>query len=209
MSDSVSNEALRVLGVLIDKELSTPDYYPMTVNGIVNGCNQKSNRQPVVSYGEITVLKALDDLFSHRIAGHASVAGSRSEKYRHAAAQRFDLDTHGLAVMASLILRGPQTVGELRSHTSRMATFESMDEVEGVLDSLSEREEPLVARAGRQAGQKGIRFCHLLAGEPVDDPLPEEESAGEAPSHGGDLDEIRERLDKIEAEFEAFRKQFE
>ncbi len=209
MSESVSSEALRVLGVLIEKELSTPDYYPMTVNGIVNGCNQKSNRHPVVDYGEITVLKALDDLFSHRMAGHASVAGSRSEKYRHAAAQRFDLDTQGLAIMASLILRGPQTVGELRSHTSRMATFESMEEVADTLDSLSEREEPLVARAGRQAGQKGIRFCHLLADESVDEPYPEEDSVEDAPSSDGGLEDIRERLDKLEAEFEAFRKQFE
>lgn len=208
----LSAQALRVLGVLIEKELSTPDYYPMTVNGIVNGCNQKSNRSPVVDFGEITVIKALDELYSLRLSGHASVAGSRSEKYRHAASQHWELDQAGLSILASLVLRGPQTVGELRAHTSRMFSFENMDAVVDVLDSLAEREEPLVARAGKASGQKGIRFAHLLAGTPEieeDSAGAEETESSSNAAQADELQELRERLDSLESAFEAFRKQFD
>ncbi len=207
MEKKLSLEAVRVLGVLIEKELSTPDYYPMTVNALVNGCNQKSNRFPIVEYGEIAVIRALDELYTERLSGHASVAGGRAEKYRHAATQHWSLDVPSLSVLASLTLRGAQTVGELRTHTTRMASFESMEEVADVLQVLSDREEPLVAQIGRRAGQKGVRFAHLLSGEPI-----EEEEASEDPSSSestADLDELRERLTRLEANFEAFRKQFE
>ncbi len=207
MEKKLSLEAVRVLGVLIEKELSTPDYYPMTVNALVNGCNQKSNRFPVVEYGEIAVIRALDELYTERLSGHASVAGSRAEKYRHAATQHWNLDQRSLAVLASLTLRGAQTEGELRTHTTRMAAFESMEEVAGVLQALSDREEPLVMQVGRRAGQKGVRFAHLLSGEPI-----QEEEVSEPPSSTestADLDDLRERLTRLEAEFEAFRKQFE
>jgi uncharacterized protein YceH (UPF0502 family) len=207
MEKKLSLEAVRVLGVLIEKERSTPDYYPMTVNALVNGCNQKSNRFPVVEYGEIAVIRALDELYTQRLSGHASVAGGRAEKYRHAAAQHWNLDVPSLAVLASLTLRGAQTVGELRTHTTRMASFESMEEVAEVLQALSDREEPLAMQVGRRAGQKGLRFAHLLSGEPI-----QEEEVSEPPSSTestADLDELRERLTRLEAEFEAFRKQFE
>ena len=212
---ALSAQALRVLGVLIEKELSTPDYYPMTVNGIVNGSNQKSNRSPVCDYGEITVLRALDELNHDRLAGHASVAGSRAEKYRHAAAQHWELDKAGMAILASLLLRGPQTVGELRSHTSRMNSFESMDEVVNVLEMLAQREEPLVTRVGKGSGQKGIRFAHLLAGEPtISEEDESDDSSGmdaepERSTQATVIDDLRERLTRLESDFEAFRKQFE
>jgi len=141
MIEPLSFQAVRVLGVLMEKELSTPDYYPMTLNALVAGCNQKSSRDPVVEYGETTVMEALDELVKRRLAGHASVAGSRAEKYRHAAQQALGLDERSMAVLASLMLRGPETIGELRSRTSRMASFDSMEEVEAVIAALSERDE--------------------------------------------------------------------
>jgi uncharacterized protein len=147
MEKYVSPEAVRVLGVLIEKELSTPEYYPMTLNALVNGCNQKSNRNPVVEYGEFQIREYLDELQRLRLVGHASVAGSRSEKFRHASAQYWSLGTKEMAIMASLMLRGPQTVGELRARTSRMAEFEDIEEVSYPLDDYRARKE------------NGLRIC--------------------------------------------------
>ena len=212
MEKVLSAEAARVLGVLIEKELSTPDYYPMTLNSLVNGCNQKSNRHPVVEYGEFDVRDYLDELQRYRLVGHASVAGSRSEKFRHATAQHYGLDTPDLALLASLLLRGPQTVGELRTHTTRMAAFDSIEEVSTRLDGLMAREEPLVMSLGRMPGQKGERFAHLLCGEVAMDDVA---AAGmlvqpaARSSIAEELDEIRERLASLEEAFEQFKKQFE
>jgi uncharacterized protein YceH (UPF0502 family) len=213
MEKYLSPEAIRVLGVLIEKELSTPDYYPMTLNGLTNGCNQKSNRNPVVEFGELQVREILDELQRHRLVGHASVAGGRSEKFRHAAAQHWELDKESLAIMASLMLRGPQTVGELRTHTSRMAVFETMDEVADRLQRLMDREEPLVASLARRPGQKGERFAQLLGGEvAMDEDVP---ALGLAPAGSAkqglteELDAIRARLESLEEAFEAFKRQFE
>lgn len=212
MEKVLSAEAARVLGVLIEKELSTPDYYPMTLNSLVNGCNQKSNRFPVVEYGEFEVRDYLDELQRYRLVGHASVAGSRSEKFRHATAQQFGLEVPELALLASLLLRGPQTVGELRTHATRMAAFDSIDEVSTRLDGLMAREEPLVMSLGRMPGQKGERFAHLLCGEVAMDDVA---AAGmlvqptARSSIAEELDEIRERLASLEEAFEQFKKQFE
>ncbi len=227
MEKIISPEAVRVLGVLIEKELSTPDYYPMTLNALVNGCNQKSNRDPVVEFGEFQIRELLDELNRARLTGHASVAGSRSEKFRHAADHQWELGAEALALMASLMLRGPQTVGELRSHTARMATFESMETVAEVLQGLMDRESPLVMSIGRAPGQKGERFAHLLCG-PVD--IEEVFAAGSGGSavlgpgmsrsgmsgsvnaSGALLEEIealKSRLEALEAEFERFKSQFE
>ena len=206
MDNLLTPEAVRVLGVLIEKEYSTPDYYPMTLNARVNGCNQKSNRDPVVNFSESDVREALDELGKHRLSGHAAVAGSRTEKFRHAAAQHWGLDQPSLAILASLMLRGAQTVGELRTHTSRMASFDSMDEVVEILTRLMERDESLVASAGRRPGQKGERFGHLLSGEIVAEEV-SEPSAANAPV--GELEELRERITHLEQEFEAFKRQFE
>jgi len=213
MEKHLSPEAIRVLGVLVEKELSTPDYYPMTLNALANGCNQKSNRNPVVEYGELQVREILDELIRHRLAGHASVAGGRSEKFRHATAQQLELDQESLAILASLMLRGPQTVGELRTHTSRMASFESMEEVAECLNKLMEREEPLVSSLARRPGQKGERFAQVLGG-PVSMDSDEPIESGPATSRSSgklveELDAIRSRLEHLEEAFEAFRKQFE
>lgn len=207
MEKHLSLEAVRVLGVLMEKELSTPTYYPMTQNALVNGCNQKSNRHPVVEYSEFVVRDALDELQVARLCGHASIAGGRSEKFRHAARQQWELERGGLAILCSLMLRGAQTIGELRTHTARMLTFETMDEVASVLNELMERQEPLVMDIGRGAGQKGNRFAQLLAGDCELEQDPDFSIAVAAGSSG--LEELRERLTRLENAFEAFRSQFE
>lgn len=231
MEKLLSPEAVRVLGVLIEKEMSTPDYYPMTLNALVNGCNQKSNRDPVVEFGEFQIREYLDELNRARLTGHASVAGSRSEKFRHAAAHQWELGPEGMAIMASLMLRGPQTVGELRTHTARMATFESMDTVAEVLDSLMNRETPLVMSIGRAPGQKGERFAHVLCGEldiaevfagakggsGFSGPgLSGSDGSGFSGSGAAVNEELLEeiksltaRLEALEEEFERFKSQFE
>jgi len=212
MEKVLSAEATRVLGVLIEKELSTPDYYPMTLNSLVNGCNQKSNRHPVLEYGEFDVRDYLDELQRYRLVGHASVAGSRSEKFRHATAQHFGLEVPDLALLASLMLRGPQTVGELRTHTTRMAAFDSIEEVSSRLDGLMAREEPLVMSLGRMPGQKGERFAHLLCGEVAMDDVMASGSVQQPAARSSiadELEEIRSRLASLEEAFEQFKKQFE
>lgn len=236
MNESLSPEAVRVLGVLIEKELSTPEYYPMTLNGLVVGCNQKSSRDPVVEYGESMVVEALDELVRARLAGHASVAGSRVEKFRHAARQALGLDSPQLAVLASLMLRGPETIGELKTRTSRMFAFDDLEAVQAVLDSLAgrggieapeldeglpTRGEPLVTHLGGDSGRKGVRWAHLLSGTPSEDA---QEAGGAGISSTGpvgegavvaqskmreELESLRSRLDELESEFERFRSQFE
>ncbi|MDA1028942.1 MAG: YceH family protein [Bacteroidetes bacterium] len=221
MEKNLSPEAVRVLGVLIEKELSTPEYYPMTLNALANGCNQKSNRHPVVEYGEFQIRENLDELGRHRLVGHAAVAGSRTEKFRHAAAQHWNLGREQLAILASLMLRGPQTVGELRTHTARMATFDTMEQVAAHLDVLASVEEPLVVSVGRLPGQKGERFGHLLEGQDALEAYTAAASEGLASGGGSgfgdsakmhlneELENIRSRLSELEEKFEAFRRQFE
>ena len=209
----LSAEAVRVLGVLIEKELSTPDYYPMTLNALTNGCNQKSNRDPVVAYEESEVLDALDELMKRRLAGRASVAGSRTIKYRHAVAEQMNLDEKQRAALATLLLRGPQTIGEVRSHTGRMAEFSDLDDAADTLRSLRDMEPPLVVQLPVQPGKKEARIAHLMAGE-IDIEALEEEAAAAAPTQPQssirqELDELRERVDELEAELRRFKSQFE
>ncbi|MDA0874272.1 MAG: YceH family protein, partial [Bacteroidetes bacterium] len=135
--------AVRVLGVLIEKDLTTPDYYPMTLNSLTNGCNQKSNRDPVMELSEAIVQDGLDELIRHRMAGHASGAGSRAIKFRHAAAEHWQLSQPELAVLSVLLLRGPQTVGEIKGRTGRMAEFDDLEQVAAVLRRLEERDPPM------------------------------------------------------------------
>ena len=210
MDNLLSPDAIRVLGVLIEKEYSTPEYYPMTLNALVNGCNQKSNRDPVVAFSQSEVRTALDELIRLRLGGHASIAGSRAEKFRHAAAQHWTLEAPSLAILASLMLRGAQTVGELRTHTARMASFDSIDQVAELLAEMMEREEPLVTSVGRRPGQKGERFAHLLSGEPAtEDESDASVSAPSGEASSSEMQDLRDRITQLEQEFEAFKRQFE
>ena len=203
--------ALRVLGVLIEKELSTPDYYPMTLNSLTHGCNQKSNREPVMALTESEVQDGLDELFRHRLAGHVSGAGSRADKFRHAVAEHWGLETREMAALACLLLRGPQTIGEIKGRTSRMAEFSDLDDTADTLRRLRDNEPPLLVQLPVQPGKKEARMAHLLAG-PIDMDALETDAAPTAPPVSSmrlELDEMKERLEALEEAFEAFRRQFE
>jgi uncharacterized protein len=201
---------VRVLGALVEKELSTPEYYPMTVNALVAACNQKSNRDPVVAYSEEQVEEVLESLQRKRFAGTAGGAYSRVPKYRHSLNEVLGLSTAGLGILAELMLRGPQTVGELRGRTVRMHTFDSLEAVEQTLNELAEREQPLAKQLPRQAGRKEVRYAHLLSGEPVPvEPATVSGSNGNVAALEQELFSLKERLDKLEEAFATFRKQFE
>jgi uncharacterized protein len=150
----------RVLGCLIEKRWTTPDQYPLSLNGLRLACNQSTNRDPVTTYDEATVRDAAQRLCLYGLARLASGHGSRSVKYRHLAEEALGLDREELAVLAVLLLRGPQTPGELKARTERLAALASLDDVERVLSSLGERD--YVRRIGRRPGQKEDRFEHLL-----------------------------------------------
>ena len=207
---------VRVLGCLIEKEMTTPEYYPLSLNALVNACNQKSNRNPVVSYDENTALQALDDLKEIHFALQSDAA--RVPKYEHRFGKTFNLVAREMAILCVLMVRGPQTMGELRSRSERMYAFGDLDEVSETIRSLEEMS--LVKQMPRQPGQKESRFAHLLAGEPKsansgDDVL----SGGETPQVSARKDRIanledeirnlREELDELKQDFLVFKQQFE
>jgi hypothetical protein len=155
----------RVLGALVEKDITTPDYYPLSLNALVNACNQKNNRDPVMSLEEGAVRDALDGLHEHGLAGPASGADSRVTKYEHRLQETFNFSRGETAILCVLLLRGPQTPGELRGRTERMHRFEDLDAVQSSLQKLMQREPPLVAVVPRQPGTKESRYAHLMSGE--------------------------------------------
>jgi len=165
MTMQLNDSEVRVLGCFIEKETTTPEYYPLTLNALTTACNQKSNRDPVVAYDDTTVVRALDRLRHLGLAMQAG-EGGRVPRYRHALAVKLYLEPEELAVLAELMLRGPQTLGELRARADRMHPLNSLEEVEVILKHLAERKEPLVMQLPRQPGRKECRYAHLLAGVP-------------------------------------------
>jgi uncharacterized protein len=155
----------RVLGALVEKEVATPDYYPLSLNALLNACNQRSNRDPVMDLNEDEVRDALVGLQEHRLAGPAQGADSRVSKYEHRLGEAFNFSRAETALLCVLLLRGPQTPGELRGRTERMHRFEEIGDVLGGLQKLMEREPPLVAVLPRQPGTKESRYAHLFSGE--------------------------------------------
>ena len=156
---------VRVLGALLEKDIATPDYYPLSLNALINACNQKSNRDPVMALDESAVRDALDRLNGKNLAGQATSADSRVPKYAHRLQEVFNFDRREMAVLCVLLLRGPQTPGELRGRTERMYKFDDLSVVESALHRLMEREPPLVMKLPRQPGTKESRYAHLLGGE--------------------------------------------
>ena len=200
---NLSDTQIRVLGCLIEKEMTTPDYYPMTVNGLQAACNQKSNRSPVVDYSETEVVAALDGLREQGLARTVHGKGDRALKYRHVATEVLELSPGQVALLAVLLLRGPQTVGELRTRTGRYVEFEGLDEVAVELDNLAADEEPLVEKLERRPGEKESRFRHLLGGAravPDAEPAAHHDDAGRIADLEGELAELRARLSRIEHE---------
>jgi uncharacterized protein YceH (UPF0502 family) len=216
MSLQLTETEVRVLGALIEKDITTPDYYPLSLNALVNACNQKNNREPVMNLDEDAVSYALASLQEKRLAGPASGADSRVTKYEHRLQEVFNLDRREIAVLCVLLLRGPQTPGELRSRTDRMFRFEALDDVVSTLDRLAQREPPLAAVLPRQPGTKESRYMHLFSGDaPLAEPMP---ARVQSHSSGGadrisqleiEVAELRREVAEIQAQFAAFRKQFE
>jgi uncharacterized protein len=223
--DVVLNEyELRVLGALVEKQLATPDYYPLSLNALTNGCNQKNHRDPVVSYDEPTVTRAIDGLKEKKIVYVFHGSEARVPKYGHLFPKAFELNEAEVALMCVLILRGPQTPGELRSRTSHLYNFEQLSDVENALQSLSSREQPLVVRMARLPAARESRYAHLLGGPVSVDDLPASPPASlktapptpRAPADDGHLarleDEIkslRRELAELKQEFAKFKSQFE
>jgi uncharacterized protein YceH (UPF0502 family) len=155
--DQLTDVEVRVLGALIEKDITTPDYYPLSLNALVNACNQKNNREPVMTLDEDAVRNGLDSLQKKRLAGPASGADSRVTKYEHRMQEVFNFDRREIAVLCVLLLRGPQTPGELRSRTERMYRFEALDDVIATLDRLSQRQPALAAVLPRPPGTHASR----------------------------------------------------
>ena len=166
MDVRLTETEVRVLGSLIEKDITTPEYYPLSLNALVNACNQKTNRDPVMQLDEAAVLVALDGLQEQRMAGPARGADSRVTKYEHRLQEVFNFDRREIAILCVLLLRGPQTPGELRTRTERMYHFEALEDVVSTLDRLSQREPPLAAILPRQPGTKESRYTHLFSGQP-------------------------------------------
>ena len=203
-------EEVRVLGSLLEKEITTPEYYPLSLNALLNACNQKSNRDPVVQFDEEAVERALYLLREKGLALNITGAGSRVVKYGHRLSEKLNLGRRELALLCELMLRGPQTLGELRTRADRMHHFDDTTEVESVLDHMPE----LVTRLPRRPGEKEARHAHLLSGEPeISAPLPEHAAAPPRADRITELEaevaQLRQEMDDLKQQFAGFRKQFE
>ncbi len=194
---------LRVLGVLMEKSKTTPEYYPMTINAITLACNQKTSRKPVVQYDDQTVTLALDTLKRKGFVSTATGGASRSVKYKHNFAIVFPVLPQDVAIMCLLILRGPQTPGELNTNSGRMYEFESLEEVQSVLERLSDPEHAYVMQLPKRAGQKELRYVHLLGGTP--DPDQYEVQL----SYAKPANDLEERLTKVEGELAELKAAFD
>ena len=214
MTTILTDIETRVLGSLIEKQVTTPEYYPLTLNALTLACNQKNNRHPVTSYTENQVSEALESLREKNLAYVFYGSTSRVPKYKHVMPEVMHLSTSETALMCVLMLRGAQTPGELRGNASRLYEFSSLEEVETVLNGLISRDdEPLVVRLPRQAGQKEVRFAHLLSGEIDFEALavePERSSRQSAVERlEQKVDTLTAEVEKLKEQFEQFRKQFE
>jgi uncharacterized protein YceH (UPF0502 family) len=208
----------RVLGVLLEKEITTPDYYPLSLNSLVNACNQKSNRDPVMSLDEDSVRGALRTLHDNSLARSVSAADSRVTKYEHRLQESFNFDRREAALFCELLLRGPQTPGELRMRAERMHQFDDLSEAQSALQRLMNREPPLVKVLAREPGTKESRYIHLLSGDAklVHSTDGREASAAlEREKMDGfsqlssEVSELRRDMAELKEQFAAFRKQFE
>jgi uncharacterized protein YceH (UPF0502 family) len=219
----LTDTEVRVLGALIEKDITTPDYYPLSLNALVNACNQKNNREPVTSLDEESVRTALATLQEKRMAGPASGADSRVTKYEHRLQEVFNFDRREIAIVCVLLLRGPQTPGELRSRTERMYHFAELEDVVSTLDRLNQRDPPLARVLPRQPGTKESRYTHLFAGEPdistadvARAPSPARASSSNAADTEGrivqlenEVAELKRELAEVQQQLVNFRKQFE
>ena len=214
----LSDIEARVLGALVEKGVTTPDYYPLSLNALVNACNQKSNRDPVMNLDEESVRQAIRGLGKHALAGPADSFDGRVTKYEHRLQEAYNFDRREAAVLCVLLLRGPQTPGELRSRSERMHSFDDLSEVESTLQRLMKREPPLVKILPRQPGTKEARYAHLLSGDMEVAPS-EAKVKKYRPKDGGSqeritslerkVSQLQNEIADLKKEFSAFQKQFE
>jgi hypothetical protein len=213
----LTDDEVRVLGCLMEKEMATPEYYPLTLNALINACNQKSNRDPVVSYDEGIVVYALNGLRERKLIRQSNA--SRVAKYEQIFSNELKLVTSEQAIVCILLLRGPQTAGEIRSRTDRLYAFPNLEEVQKVITNLEDME--LVSKLPRQPGRKESRYTHLLSGMPREKPVetiirprvaPEVDQSSETDSISKlqeQMDELREEMKSLQAEFARFKSQFD
>jgi hypothetical protein len=213
----LTDDEVRVLGCLMEKEMATPEYYPLTLNALINACNQKSNRDPVVSYDEGTVVYALNGLRERKLIRQSNV--SRVAKYEQIFSQEFKLVTSEQAIICILLLRGPQTAGEIRSRTDRLYAFPNLDEVQKVISNLEDME--LVEKLPRQPGRKESRYAHLLSGKPQEKPvetiirprvaseIDRSDETDRINKLQEQIDELREEMKNLQDEFAGFKSQFD
>ena len=214
MANILNEVEVRVLGSLVEKQITTPEYYPLTLNALTNACNQKSNREPVVSFSEPTVTQAIESLREKNLVYVFYGSTSRVPKYKHMMPEVLQLNQRELATLCVLMLRGPQTTGELKERTGRLADFTALGEVEETLTSLSAREDqPLVVRLARQPGQKEARYAHLLAGDYPADQLieaaPSEDRSMDSGARASRLGKLEEEVVTLRAEVTELRRRLE
>jgi uncharacterized protein YceH (UPF0502 family) len=204
-------DEVRALGSLLEKEITTPEYYPLSLNALLNACNQKSNRDPVVHFDEDTIERVLYTLRDKGLLLNITGAGSRVPKYGHRLSEKLNLGRRELAILCELMLRGPQTLGELRTRAERMHPFDDLAEVESVLDRMPE----LVTKLPRRPGEKEARYAHLLSGAP--DVATAEHAADSVAAPRSDrvtvleteVAQLRRELEDLKQQFAGFQKQFE
>ncbi len=218
MEIKLTENEVRVLGSLIEKDITTPEYYPLSLNALVNACNQKSNRDPVMQLDEDAVRDALEGLQQHRLAGPARGADSRVTKYEQRLQEVFNFTRAETAVLCVLLLRGAQTPGELRGRTERLHGFETLDDVQSALQKLMQREPPLAKVLPRQPGTKESRYVHLLSGDVVEAEVPTHYPASVQQDSGDsnrvtrleeEVAELRSQLGEVKDQLQRFRRQFE
>lgn len=216
MDISLTDDEVRVLGCLMEKEMATPDYYPLSLNALTNACNQKSNRSPVVSYDEDTVVDALNGLRERQLVRQSNIG--RVTKHEQVFSKELNIVAREQAIICILLLRGPQTIGEIRSRTERLYAFDNLDEVQETINSLENM--ALVVKLRRQPGLKESRYAHLLSRESPEMPVEprpqaevvmvvdhqEKDRVGELQEQ---IDELRQEIQSLQREFTTFKSQFD
>lgn len=214
----LSDVEIRVLGSLVEKQTTTPDYYPLSLNALINACNQKSNRDPLMNLEEEAARRALHALNEKGLAGAVSSADSRVSKYEHRLQEVFNFDRRETAILCLLLLRGPQTLGELRGRSDRMHHFNDLSEVQSTLQRLMQREPPLVTALPRQPGAKESRYAHLLSANAELWAAPAASSAAVAGGAAEDdrlarlenqVGELQKEVADLRGQLAEFRRQFE
>ncbi len=214
MNFELDDVEARVLGCLIEKEATTPDTYPLTVNSLISACNQKTNRFPVVDYEEETIINSLDTLRDKNLVYVFYGGSSRVAKYKHLVPKILELKYPEVVIVCVLLLRGPQTVGEIKGRTARLYSFSGIGQVEETLDALQKRDPALVVDLGRQPGQKESRFAHLLSGEvEVLDTASQypvvRASSVKSDALEKEIEELRLELAELKEDFAEFKSRFE